>query len=139
WVEYGRYQVAGCGDAALSILGIGAAGIVSDTPPAETDRLRAQASSLQPRINVQSRLGSPDEPMTLDVTAQPAMDEVTAIPDGAIRARRPTVAPPSSGSGDEETQPFERAMDPLLNRTLGDYRIVERIGSGGMGKVYRAQ
>ncbi len=30
-------------------------------------------------------------------------------------------------------------MDSYINKQFGDYRIVAEIGSGGMGKVYRAE
>src|SRR6476646_9254002 len=37
-----------------------------------------------------------------------------------------------------ETPPLSQPSDPMLGARLGAYELVERIGSGGMGWVYRA-
>lgn len=47
----------------------------------------------------------------------------------------PFASSPSSSSSEVETDP---RPDPLLGRTVRQYRIESRLGAGGMGVVYRA-
>src|SRR6266545_4939510 len=39
---------------------------------------------------------------------------------------------------ESDAAPLTEAVSTLIGRTLGRFRIIERIGAGGMGEVYRA-
>jgi serine/threonine protein kinase len=46
---------------------------------------------------------------------------------------------PPSGEATSEAATVGRQADDILPRRLGDYELLERIGQGGMGVVYRAR
>jgi Tol biopolymer transport system component len=59
--------------------------------------------------------------------------------DPALRDEVESLIEAFDDAGDMlETPPAPEAKDPLIGARLGQYEIIEQIGSGGMGSVYRA-
>ena len=95
------------------------------TPTAAIHKGRDQRSSRSSRSSHASRTSalSADSPAPRSGSARP--------PSASRPGRGHQAAQPSSGRRDKP--------DPNVGRVVGSYRILSLIGSGGMGRVYRAE
>ena len=64
--------------------------------------------------------------------SQPLLRSLTCL--GAS----PTILPEGEGRSDFSLVPQKTEPSAIVGQILGHYRVVEKIGAGGMGEVYRA-
>jgi Tol biopolymer transport system component len=67
------------------------------------------------------------------------LDNAAGAPDFIEQLRQSMVEPAVRGLLDPDADESGEMPDPFVGRTVAHYRIVERIGSGGLGMVYRAR
>jgi serine/threonine-protein kinase len=63
---------------------------------------------------------------------------VEPLPSGGA-ASPPTATAAAGGGAARPASGKPAVQDPLVNTTLAGYRILQRVGAGGMGSVYRAE
>src|SRR5688572_5968114 len=112
---------------------------VSVTPPPEAfatgGSLRRAVQQQAPALPISTRLPLPPQQRRSPIHPQPQAPERPTQP--GMRGRTPTPRPPARASdrGERERgRPLTQDREALIG---GRYRIVERIGQGGMGKVYK--